>query len=90
MEPDVGIDAIKSFWLEDDDEVFTMRAEPVAVEGDTAVVRVEVRYGDPPRQEYRDLWVLSFAADGRVAEYEEWPFHPGQPYAAPPPDVASD
>jgi ketosteroid isomerase-like protein len=85
MEPDVGIDAIKSFWLDDDDEVFTMRAEPVAVEGDTAVVRVEVHYGDPLRQEYRDLWVLRFAGDGRVAEYEEWPFWPGRPYAAPPP-----
>ena len=57
MAPDVGIDAIKAFWLEDDDEVFAMQAEPVAVEGDVAVVRVEVRYGDPVRQEYRELWV---------------------------------
>ena len=87
MDPDVGIDAIKAFWL-DDDEVFTMEAEPVAVDGDTAVVRVEVRYGEPVRQEYRDLWVLRFADDGRVAEFEEWPFFPGRPYAAPVEDVS--
>ena len=90
MAPDLGIDAIKAFWLDDDDEVFTMHAEPVAVEGDTAVVRVEVRYGDPLRQEYRDLWVLRFAADGRVAAFEEWPSFPGQPYAVPPPAAAPD
>ena len=40
--PDVGIDAIRAFWLEDDDEVFTLVAEPVAVEGRTAVVRALV------------------------------------------------
>jgi hypothetical protein len=27
----------------------------LAVDGPTAVVRAEVRYGDPLRQEYRDL-----------------------------------
>ena len=81
-EPDVGHDGIKAFWLEDDDEVFTMRAEPVAVEGNAAVVRVEVRYGDPVRQEYRDLWVLRFGADGRVDAFEEWPYWPGKPFSA--------
>ncbi len=59
-----------------------MQAEPVAVEGRTAVVRVEVRYGDPVRQEYRDLWVLRFAADGRVEDFEEWAYWPGKPFAA--------
>ena len=88
MDPDVGIGAIKAFWLDDDDEVFTMEAEPVAVEGDTAVVRVEVHYGDPVGQEYRDLWVLRFGDDGRVAEFEEWPFFPGRPYAAPAEDAS--
>ena len=83
LAPDVGVDAIKAFWLEDDDEVFTMRAEPVAVDGATAVVRVEVRYGEPVRQEYRDLWVLRFADDGRVESYEEWPFWPEKPSTGP-------
>ncbi len=48
----------------------------------TAVVRVEVRYGDPVRQEYRDLWVLQFAPDGRVEDFEEWAYWPDKPYAA--------
>jgi hypothetical protein len=55
-------------------------AEPVAVEGRHAVVRLEVRYGDPAPQEYRDLWVLRFAPDGRVEEFEEWAYWPGKPY----------
>jgi hypothetical protein len=79
--PDVGHAAIRSLWLEDDDAVFTVRAEPVAVEGRVAVVRLEVHYGDPVHTRYRDLWVLRFAADGRVEEFEEWAYWPGQPYA---------
>lgn len=80
--PDVGIDAIRAFWLEDDDEVFTLAAEPVAVDGRTAVVRALVRYGDPVSREYTDLWVLRFADDGRVERFEEWPFWPGKPFSA--------
>ena len=81
-EADVGHAAIRAFWLEDDDDTFTVRAGPVAVEGRDAVVRLEVRYGDPVRQEYRDLWVLRFAADGRVEDFEEWAYWPGKPYSA--------
>jgi ketosteroid isomerase-like protein len=81
-ESEVGHAAIRAFWLDDEDETFTVRAEPVAVEGREAVVRLEVRYGDPLRQEYRDLWVLRFAADGRVEDFEEWAYWPGKPYAA--------
>jgi ketosteroid isomerase-like protein len=79
---DVGHAAIRAFWLDDEDQAFTVRAEPVAVEGRDAVVRLEVRYGDPVRQEYRDLWVLRFAADGRVEDFEEWAYWPGKPYSA--------
>ena len=72
-EPDaVGHKAIKS----------PVALEPVAVDGQAAVVRVEVRYGDPLRQEYRDLWLLRFASDGRVADFEEWAYWPGKPYSA--------
>jgi hypothetical protein len=53
-----------------------MTAEVVSVGGDTAVVRAEVWYGDPVEQDYRDLWVIRFADDGRCAHYEEWPFAP--------------
>jgi hypothetical protein len=85
-EPTVhGLAAIGDFWeatRDGADEAFTLRAEPIAVDTATAVVRTEVVYPSPERQEYRNLWVLSFAADGRVAAFEEWPFHPGQPITA--------
>jgi hypothetical protein len=66
------------------DEAFRMASEIIAVEGDTAVVRVNVSYGDPATQEYRDLWLVRFAADGRCASFEEWPFWPGEPFSADP------
>ena len=78
----VGLGAIRDIWVDEDGEVFTMTAQPVAVEGDVAVVRVEVRYGDPVRQEYRDLWVLRFTGDGRVEDFEEWAYWPGLSYSA--------
>jgi hypothetical protein len=51
-----------------------MSSEIVAVEDQTAVVRVEVAYGRPPNDEWRDLWLIRFATDGRCEEFEEWPF----------------
>src|SRR5688572_6266272 len=61
----VGHAAIRGFWRQDEGRPFSMRAEPVAVEGSSAVVRVVVQYEPPKAQEYRDLWVLRFAEDGR-------------------------
>jgi hypothetical protein len=46
------------------------------------LVRVLVRYGGPVRQEYLDLWVLRFAEDGRVDDFEEWAYCPGKAYSA--------
>ena len=80
-EPRIGHDAIRAAWV-DDELTFSFTVEPVAVQGQTAVVRLEVRYGDPVHQEYRDLWILRFAADGRVQEFEEWAYWPGKPYTA--------
>lgn len=80
-EPADGLAAIAELWereREGPDEPFEMRHEIVAVEGDTAVVRVEVRYGGPEHLQYRDLWIVRLAADGRCREFEEWPFWPGQ------------
>jgi hypothetical protein len=59
-----------------------MASEIVALEGDTAVVRVGVTYGEPVTREYRDLWVIRFAEDGRAVAFEEWPFWPERPYSA--------
>ena len=81
-DPEVGHAAIQAFWRDDEGKAFTVTAEPVAVEGRDAVVRLEVRYGDPVTQEYRDLWVLRFAPDGRVEDFEEWAYWPGKPYSA--------
>jgi hypothetical protein len=80
-ESKVGLEAIKEFWLSDAGQTFTVRADPVAVDGQSAVVRLEVGYQSPP-QEYRDLWVLRFADDGRVSDFEEWAYWPGKPYTA--------
>ena len=76
--PLAGHVAIRDFWVDEEEggSNFTMTAEPVAVEGSSAVVRLQVRYGEPVNQEYRDLWVLHFAADGRVQHFEEWAYWP--------------
>jgi hypothetical protein len=58
-EPKIGHEGIKAFWLDDAGEVFSAVAEPFAVEGKQAVVRIEVRYGEPVQQEYRDLGCFS-------------------------------
>ena len=83
--PVTGLDAIARMWeaeREGPDEVFTLATDILAVDGQVAVVRAEVRYGDPLRQEYRDLWVLRLGDDGRCAWFEEWPYWPERPFAA--------
>lgn len=83
--PVSGLSAIERMWeaeREGPDEVFTLVTDIIAVDGPVAVVRAEVRYGDPPRQEYRDLWVIRLAGDGRCTWFEEWPYWPGRPYSA--------
>jgi ketosteroid isomerase-like protein len=83
-EPVAGLDAIKRMWDEERDgpeEVFTLATEILAVDGTMAVVRAEVRYGDPVRQEYRDLWIMQIRADGRCNSFEEWPYWSGRPYS---------
>lgn len=84
-QPTVGLDAIGHLWeaeREGPDEIFTLATEILAVDGPLAVVRAEVRYGDPLVQEYRDLWVIRFAEDGRSTWFEEWPFWPERPHVA--------
>ncbi|MEU0512267.1 MULTISPECIES: nuclear transport factor 2 family protein [unclassified Amycolatopsis] len=82
-EPVRGLPAIAAMWEAErtgPDEDFRMTSEPVALDGDTAVVRVEVTYGEPTRQQYRDLWIIRFAGDGRCRAFEEWPFWPEKSY----------
>jgi ketosteroid isomerase-like protein len=80
-EPAIGLGQIGELWERERQghhEEFEMTHEIIAVEADTAVVRVEVQYGPPEGHQYRDLWVVRFAANGRCREFEEWPFWPGQ------------
>jgi hypothetical protein len=84
-EPVAGLRQIGALWERErqgPDERFEMAHEIVAVEADTAVVRVEVRYSSPEPLHYRDLWVIRFAEDGRCMEFEEWPFWPGKGFSA--------
>jgi uncharacterized protein (TIGR02246 family) len=77
--PVVGLPAIAAMWeaeREGPDETFAMTYEIVAVDGDTAVARVDVRYGEPVTQAYLDLWVMRFEPDGRCRRFEEWPHWP--------------
>ena len=79
-DPIRGIDDIATFWdaeRDGPDEPFTMTREVVAVDGDTAVVQLEVEYGGAKwEQRWRDLWVVHFADDGRCTHFEEWPIAP--------------
>ncbi|MGD0704516.1 MAG: nuclear transport factor 2 family protein [Trebonia sp.] len=87
QDPVAGLDGIRRMWDEEregPDEVFTIATDILAVDGPTAVVRAEVRYGNPVRQEYRDLWIMHLGDDGRCRWFEEWPYWPGQPGAAAP------
>jgi hypothetical protein len=84
-EPLRGLETIAAFWEAErvrPDEVFVLASEPVAVEGEVGVARIEVRYGDPVARTYRDLWVVTLDAEGRCTAFEEWPFFPGQPRVA--------
>jgi ketosteroid isomerase-like protein len=84
-QPVTGLDAIKRMWDEEREgpnEVFSLATEILAVDRPVAVVRAEVHYGDPVRQEYRDLWILRIGDDGRCTWFEEWPYWPELPYSA--------
>jgi hypothetical protein len=81
-----GLESIAALWEREragPGEEFEMSSELVAVEGETAVARIEVAYASGA--EYRDLWIIRFADDGRCREFEEWPYWPGQPLSAPTP-----
>lgn len=78
-QPIEGVEAIARFWdseREGPDEQFTVQPEVLAVDGDVAVARVDVDYTGG--SDWRNLWVLRFAPDGRCTAFEEWPFAPDQ------------
>lgn len=84
-QPVTGLGAIERMWEDErdgPDEVFALATEIVAVDGPTAVVRAEVSYAGPPRQDYRDLWIIRLVGDGRCHWFEEWPYWPGRGFSA--------
>ena len=77
--PHRGLAAMGEMWESErlgPDEEFEMTSEILAVEGDTGVVRVEVRYGAPKNSEYRDLWIVRLTEERLCFHFEEWPFWP--------------
>lgn len=78
-EPVRGLEALAKFWEAERvsaDEHFEMTSEIVAVERETGVARLEVRYAPPDGNFYRDLWIVQVGEDGRCTRFEEWPFWP--------------
>jgi hypothetical protein len=74
-----GLDDIERLWeaeRDGPDEAFTMRSEIVACEGAVGVARIDVAYGDPVDERYRDIWIIELDADGRCRHFEEWPCWP--------------
>jgi hypothetical protein len=73
-----SLEAISGMWEVERSpgEQFEMSSEIVAVDGDTGVARIDVRYHRPRAQEYRDLWIVRLDEVGRCFQFEEWPFWP--------------
>jgi ketosteroid isomerase-like protein len=76
-EPVRGREAIVADWIKDRDEPGTYEGSyrPVLVAGDQAVANGTVR------DEYDNLFLLRFDADGRCAEYREWYMRKPRPEA---------
>jgi ketosteroid isomerase-like protein len=78
-EPVAGRQAIVASWLADPDPLGTYEAtyEPIAIDGDVAVVNGRSRYyKDSSRSELTKEWdnifVIRFDKDGRCRSFREW------------------
>ncbi|MET0589918.1 MAG: nuclear transport factor 2 family protein [Naasia sp.] len=71
-EPVVGHDAIVEEWLDgrDEPDAWTFEWEPVAIDGDKAIIEARTVYVDEAI--YRNLWIIDFGADGLATEFTEW------------------
>ena len=80
-QPYLGLSAIARMWRAErkgPDEAFTLTFKVIAADAEerTGVLQLEVHYGEPPGQVYRDLWIVRFNAEDRCEHFEEWPFWP--------------
>ena len=77
-EPLRGPDAIVDSWLENPDapDSWEARYEPVALNGNLAVVRGRSRYFDSDRTqvrtEYDNVFMIRFDGGGRATDFTEW------------------
>jgi SnoaL-like domain len=77
-QPIRGREAIADSWLEGPDAPDSWDAayEPIAVDGNTAVVHGRSRYFNDDRTqlrtEYDNIFVIHFDEQGRAAEFAEW------------------
>jgi hypothetical protein len=93
--PHRGLEAIAEMWDAEragPGEAFELTSEVVAVEGDTGVARVTVKYGRAAdregrahrqQREYRNLWIVRLDEAGLCVHFEEWPFWPPDQNGAP-------
>lgn len=51
---------------------YTFRWEQLALADDLAFVEGWTDYADENTGDYRNLWVICFAEDGRASEFTEW------------------
>ena len=72
----IGRAAIVASWLEEEDDGHWEAAyEPLAIEGEVHVAMGVTRYFDEAgavRDEYSNIFVCRFDADGRCREFGEW------------------
>lgn len=67
-----GVDAIADAWIENGDEqgTWTFEWQPIAIEGRTVVIEGRTTYTNA--SDYRNLWVIELADDGRATAFTEW------------------
>ena len=75
-----GLGELAQYWehvsLEQGE--FELQSEIVALEGNVAVVKVDVTYATANPAQWHNVWIICFADDNRCESYEEWPFSPEQ------------
>ena len=78
-EPVRGRKAIVDSWLKDPDPPGTYegRYEPIAIDGDTAVVNGRSRYfkdsaRSEPTKQWDNIFVIRFDGDGLCSSFQEW------------------
>lgn len=79
--PIQGLAKLGEFWEEGragHDEGFELKSEVIAIEENTAVVRIAVDYANDTPAKWRVLWILKFNDDNLCCVFEEWPFAKGK------------